>query len=124
LLAPLPYAFVVPSQGLEKGYNPGMETLEKQYKGRGKLIFEDNSAADVMYAIDEYQEFCSEGLGGQIHTLRDRRGSVTHAEGHPAWHPTTSLHPGPFTLEMGDGRKLKVLMQNSHGTVQATGDFF
>jgi hypothetical protein len=35
-----------------------------------------------------------------------------------------SLHPGPFTLVMGDGRKLKIFLEDSHGSVQATGGFF
>lgn len=103
---------------------PGMETLVKQYSGRGKLIFEDKTAAEVTYMIDEFQESVPDGLGEQVPTLRDRRGRVSHAVGHPDWHPITSLHPGPYTLVMDDGPKLKVFMQNLQGSVRGTGDCF
>lgn len=96
-----------------------MKSQINQYKGHGKLIFEDNSVAAVSYAINEYQEY-----DGQTPTVRSRGGNVSPLEGYPAWHPITSLHPGPFTLVMEDGRKLKVLMRDLHGTVEATGEFF
>jgi hypothetical protein len=63
-------------------------------------------------------------MGGQLPTLRDRRGRVSHAEGHPDWHPIASLHAGPFTLVMSDERKLKVFMKTLQGDIQGTGDFF
>jgi hypothetical protein len=83
----------------------------KQYSGQGELIFGVNEGAHVNYRIDEFQE-C------------DRRGRVTHAEGHPHWHPIASLHSGPCTLVMSDGRKLKVFLQTADGMVIGTGDFF
>jgi hypothetical protein len=101
-----------------------METLVKQYSGSGKLIFNDNQAADVTYRIDEFQNSVPDGFGGQVPTLRDRRGRVLHAEGHPEWHPIVSLHPGTCTLVMEDGRKLRVIMRDLQGSVQGTGDFF
>ena len=95
-----------------------------KYHGSGELIFEDNKAASVNYEIDEYQEFVSGELDGQLPILRSRRGRVSHAEGHPDWHPLTLLQPGPFTLVMDGGRKLKVSLLTVHGDVQAIGDFF
>lgn len=102
-----------------------MERLVKQYSGQGQLIFtEHDGPASVNYRIDEFQEFVPDGLGGQLPTVRDRRGRVTHAEGHPHWHPLASLHEGPATLVMSDGRKLKVFLKTEDGMVQGTGDFF
>jgi hypothetical protein len=97
------------------------ERLIQRYGGQGKLIFQDNEAADVIYRIDEFQAVGSDGLdGGQ----RSKRGRVSHAEGHPDWHPITTLHRGPCTLVLDDGRKLKVLLEDSEGWLQVTGDFF
>jgi hypothetical protein len=101
-----------------------MEKLIQTYSGEGKLIFADNEAAAVNYSIAEFQNFVPDGMGGQLPTTQDRRGRVSHAEGHPDWHPITSLHPGPLTLVLSDGRKLKVILTTSQGSVQGTGDFF
>jgi hypothetical protein len=101
-----------------------MERLTRAYSGEGRLIFADDQAALVTYLIEEFQNFVPDGRGGELATTRDRRGQVSHAEGHPGWHPITSLQPGPFTLVISDGRKLKVLMTSLQGSVQATGDFF
>jgi hypothetical protein len=101
-----------------------MEKLIQTYTGEGKLIFADNQAAAVKYSIQEFQNSTPDGMGGQLPTTRDRRGRVSHAEGHPGWHPITSLHREPFILVMNDGHKLKVLLINSQGSVQGTGDFF
>jgi hypothetical protein len=101
-----------------------MEKLIKQYSGQGELIFGGPEAARVNYRIDEFQEFVSDGLGGELPTVRDRRGRVSHAEGHPNWHPIASLHSGPFTFVMSDGRKLKVFLKTEDGFVQGTGDLF
>jgi hypothetical protein len=101
-----------------------VEKLIQTYSGLGKLIFEDDQAATVTYSIEEFQKFVPDGVGGQLPTTRDRRGRVSHAEGHPDWHPITSLHTGPFTLVLSDGRKLKVVLTTSQGSVQGTGDFF
>jgi hypothetical protein len=101
-----------------------MEKLIQQYSGEGRLVFQNDQTAAVNYSIDEFQNFVLDGRGGQLPTTRDRRGRVSHAEGHPDWHPIASLHPGPFTLVMSDGRKLKVLMTTLQGSVQCTGDFF
>jgi hypothetical protein len=100
------------------------EKIIQRYSGEGKLIFGENEAATVNYLIEEFQRFVLDGLGGQLPTTRDRRGRVSQAEGHPDWHPITSLHPGPLTLVLSDGRKLKVLLTSSQGSVQGTGDFF
>jgi len=101
-----------------------MEKLVKQYSGHGKLIFDGDQAADVTYRIGEFQEFVSDGFGGQVPTLRDRRGQVVHTQGHPHWHPIIGVQSEPVTLVMDDGRKLKVIFRNLQGDVQATGDFF
>lgn len=101
-----------------------MEKLIQTYSGEGKLIFEKDVAAIVNYSIEEFQNFVPDGMGGQLPTTRDRRGRVSHAKGHPDWHPITSLHSQPFTLVMSDGRKLRVLMSTAQGSVQGTGDFF
>lgn len=82
-------------------------------------------SAAVNYSIDEFQQSTPDGLGGQLPTTRDRRGGVSHVEGHPDWHPIILTRaPGPFTLVLNDGRKLKVIMKNLQGSVQCSGDFF
>jgi hypothetical protein len=101
-----------------------IEKLIQTYTGEGKLIFERGQEATVNYSIEELQNFVSDGMGGQLPTTRDRRGRVSHAEGHPDWHPITSLQPGPLTLVLSDGRKLKVILTTLQGSVQGTGDFF
>jgi hypothetical protein len=101
-----------------------MEKLIQRYTGQGKLVFGNNDAATVNYLIEEFQEFVSDGMGGQLPTVRDRRGLISHAEGHPDWHPITFLHSEPYTLIMSDGRKLKVFLRTSQGSFQGTGDFF
>lgn len=101
-----------------------MEELVKQYSGQGSLIFDDGITARVTYHISEYQDFLPDGLGGTIPGLKDRRGRVSRAEGHPNWHPIVSLYDRPSTLVMNDGRKLKVFLKTSDGAVQCSGDFF
>jgi hypothetical protein len=101
-----------------------MENLIQTYSGVGRLIFANDQIAAVNYSIDEFQTFVPDGTGGELPSTLGRRGRVYHAEGHPNWHPVTSLNPGPFTLVMEDGRKLKVILENLKGSVQGTGDFF
>ena len=86
------------------------------HKRRGKLSFENNETATVNYQIEEFQEF---EFDGQVPTLRDRRGRVSHAKGHPDWHPTLSLHQGPL-LVLSAGRNLKVFMRTLQGSFQGT----
>jgi hypothetical protein len=101
------------------------EELVERYCGRGKLVFEEGQApADVFYEINEYQRFAQDHLGRESPTSHNRRGRVTHAVGHPSWHPIVSLHRGPFTLVMANGQKLKVSLTSPEGSAQATGDFF
>ena len=101
-----------------------MAKLIQRYSGQGQLIFEDNQAATVNYVIEEFQEFASDGFGGQLPTTRYMRGQATHSEGHPHWHPMVPLHTGPLTLVLDDRRKLAVLIENSQGSFRATGGFF
>ncbi len=96
-----------------------MEKLVQTYSGEGKLIFEDNESATVRYSINEFRNFTDSGLP----TTLDRRGRVTNAEGHPAWHPII-LSRELRTLVLSDERKLKVLLTTSEGDFQAMGDFF
>jgi hypothetical protein len=91
--------------------------IVRQYSGQGKLIFQKGQAASVNYQINEFQPLTPGGSP-------IRRGRVTHTEGHPLWHPITSLHPGPFVLAMSDGRKLKVFLKSLQGWIEGTGDFF
>jgi len=95
------------------------EKLIQRYSGQGKLIFENNEAEAVSYLIEEFQ-----GYDREFPTYLDRRGRVSHAEGHPDWHPITALHSGPLTLVMSDGRKLKVFLEDLKGSFRAMGDFF
>jgi hypothetical protein len=102
-----------------------MEKLVNQYSGQGRLIRDQNESARVKYSIGEFQDFMSDGLGGYLPGLRDRRGRVSHAEGHPHWHPIIFANtPEALTLVLEDGRKLKVFLATPDGQVQATGDFF
>lgn len=64
----------------------------KQYSDLGQLIFSHDQTAEVIYRIDE---FVSTTTG-----VVTRRGHVSHAKGHPDWHPIIPLQPGPFTLVM------------------------
>jgi hypothetical protein len=101
-----------------------MERLIKQYSGQGQLILNNNETVPVSYRIDEFQCYVSDGMGGEVPTLRDTRGQVAQLKGRRDWHPIVSIQSEPFTLVMSDGRKLKVLLINSDGDVQGTGGFF
>lgn len=90
------------------------ETPIQHHSGLGKLIFEDDKATPVTYEIDE---FFSAG------SARNWRGQVSHVEGHPDWHPLTSLNKGPYTLVLSDGRKLKVTLTDPKGSIRGTGEF-
>jgi len=68
----------------------------------GELIFNSGQTATVNY-------WAEEDASGEWH------GRVSHAEGHPDWHPVVALDPGPFTLVMSDGRKLKVFLESLKG---------
>jgi len=105
-------------------YTEIMERLIQHDSGRGRLVFENNEDTPIKYQIDEFQEFVSDGLGGELPTVRNIRGQVSHAEGHPDWHPILSLNPGPFTLVMTDERKLKVVLTSLQGSFRGTGGFF
>jgi hypothetical protein len=76
---------------------------------QGQLVFSHNQAVAVNYWAAD----C--GADGW-------RGQVSHAEGHPDWHPIVAAHPGPFTLVMRDGRKLKVFLESLQGLFHGTGD--
>lgn len=96
-----------------------MERRVKQYSGGGELILDNGESVPVSYQIDEFQ-----GYDGDVPTLRNTRGRVVHTEGHRDWHPIVSLQPGPFTLVMEGGRKLRVLLITPEGDVRGTGGFF
>src|SRR5213594_1081349 len=100
-----------------------MEKLIQRYSGQGKLIFPNNEETTINYLIEEFQNSVPDGFGGQVPTTRDRRGRVSHAEGHPNWHPITPLHRDALTLVMSDGRKLKVILRTEQGDFQGTGEF-
>jgi hypothetical protein len=80
-----------------------MRTIEE-----GNLIFDGTQSATVSY-------WAEKNVSGEWH------GQVSHAEGHPHWHPLLG-HPGPFTLVMSDGRKLKVLLESPEGFFHGTDD--
>ena len=101
-----------------------MERLIAQHSGNGRLTLEDGESVRVTYQIDEFQESVSDGASGERPTIPNIRGKVIHGEGHPNWHPIVSLHPGPFTLVMNDGRKLTVVMETEPGAVRGTSGFF
>jgi hypothetical protein len=101
-----------------------MRKLIKQYGGEGTLIFDNNGSAPVSYRIDEFQDFISDGLGGELPGLKELRGSVNHVQGHPNWHPIAFAEQALLTLVMDDGRKLKLYLRTPEGSVQASGGFF
>jgi hypothetical protein len=43
-----------------------MAKLIQRYTGQGQLVFEGDESAAVNYRIEEFQEFVSDGLGGQL----------------------------------------------------------
>jgi hypothetical protein len=86
---------------LEKSMEP--ETEE------GNLILEDGQTATVDYWAEQ------DASGGW-------HGRVSHAEGDPNWHPMVSVNPGPFTLVMRDGRKLKVFLDSLKGSFHGAND--
>lgn len=106
-----------------KGQGRVTKRLIQQYSGKGKLVFRNGQPATVNYSIDEFQQSVSDAPGEQLPL--NRRGRVSHAEGHPDWHPIAALQLGrPLILEMSDGRKLTVFLESLRGDVQGTGDLF
>lgn len=101
-----------------------MERPIQTYRGRGQLIFDTDEAIPVNYVIEDYQNVTSDGLGGQLPTTKDRRGRVSHVDGHPDWHPVTPLHLGSATLVLNDERKLKVAVRDTKGSLQGSGEFY
>lgn len=81
--------------------------MRMQTNSVGELIFNHDQIATVTYWAEE------DGSGGW-------HGRASHAEGHPDWHPIVVLHPGPLTLAMSDGRKLKVLLESEKGFFRGT----
>ena len=77
---------------------------------RGRAIFRVNDVCPVKYHLSKRGEVW--------------KGFVWHAEGHPYWNPLAPLNPEPFTLQLEDGRRLKVLLRTEHGAVVASGGFF
>jgi hypothetical protein len=73
----------------------------------GNLIFNRTQTATVNY-------WAEKDASGEWH------GRITNAEGYPNWHPIVSIHPGPFTLVMSDGRKLKVFLESLEGVFHGT----
>ncbi len=100
------------------------EKLIQRYGGKGQLVIEDKETISVNYLIGEFQEFIPDGLGGELPTLRNRRGTITHAEGHQHWHPIATLHTDPLTLILDDGRRLKVFLTDVQGSFKTEDDFF
>jgi|GEM_PF-3661145 hypothetical protein len=100
------------------------QRIVRQYTGQGKLVFDNNDSAEINYQLDEFQEFIPDGAGGELASFKSMRGRVSHVKGHPAWHSVILLNPGPFTLEMTDGRKIKVLFEDAGGSIKTTGGFF
>jgi hypothetical protein len=86
-----------------------MEKPVQHQTEQGQLVFSHKQVATVNYWAEDY------GSDGW-------RGQVSHAEGHPDWHPVVSLHPGPLTLVMRDGRKLEVFLESLQGFFHGTGD--
>jgi hypothetical protein len=81
--------------------------LRMEANSIGELIFNRDQIATVTYWAEQ------DGSGGW-------HGQVSQAEGHPDWHLLISLHPGPFTLVMSDGRKLKVFLESEKGFFRGT----
>jgi hypothetical protein len=73
----------------------------------GTLIFNRTQTATVNYWAER------DASGGW-------HGRVSNAEGHPDWNPVVGLQPGPFTLVMSDGRKLKVFLESLEGAFHGT----
>jgi hypothetical protein len=76
---------------------------------KGNLILGRGQTATVNYWAEQ------DASGGW-------HGRISHAEGHPDWHPIVALHPGPLTLVMSDGRKLKVFLDSLKGSFHGTDD--
>lgn len=89
------------------------------YSGKGELIFGDGEAVAVFYDIQE--PINADGTRDEREPIKGR---VSHAEGHPNWHPITLLNPGPFTLVTENGPKIKVTVVNMEGAIRAAGNFF
>jgi hypothetical protein len=81
------------------------EKLRRPTTEKGELIFNRDQIATVNYWAEE--------------DASGWHGRISHAEGHPDWHPVVSIHPGPFTLVMSDGRKLKVFLESLEGFFHA-----
>lgn len=82
------------------------DIYQQQFGGAGTLFFKDNESAAVKCEFWQSES----GL----------RGTLTHAEGHPSWHPILSEHTaGPYRLVMSDGLKLQVIFENLNGHIRA-----
>ena len=101
-----------------------MEKVIQHYSDKGKLIFADGHIADVNYSIDEVQRFATDGLGGEIPSVRNIRGRVWPHVGNAYWHPFASFASQNLVLVMKDGRKLNGVMGNARGDFEGSGDFF
>ena len=94
-----------------RGSSPWRTLRTMVHTGQGKLIFGDNEAVTVNYWLEE---FVSDEPGQKPRV----KGRVSHAKGHPDWHPILTTHPrGPYTLVIGDGRKLEVFFENLQGSI-------
>jgi hypothetical protein len=85
------------------------EKLMQPTTEEGRLIFESRQTSTV-------NDWAEKDTSGRWH------GQVSHAERHPDWHPVVALHPGPFTLVIGDGRRLKVFLESLKGFFHGTED--
>jgi hypothetical protein len=84
-----------------------LEKITRPATEQGILIFNATQTATVNY-------WAEKDSSGEWH------GRVSHAEGHPDWHPIVAAQPGPFTLVMSDGRKLKVFLDSLKGSFHGT----
>jgi hypothetical protein len=82
-----------------------METSTEE----GTLIFNRDQTATVNY-------WAEKDASGEW------RGRITNAEGYPNWHPIVSIHLGPFTLVMSDGRRIEVFLKSREGLFRSTDD--
>lgn len=89
--------------------------LVEQYAGVGALRFRDRRLAAIPYRINRYQGMAASGL--PIPGLHRIEGTLELADSAEA----AELVGADVTLELEDGRSLKLTVADEHGRVLAEG---
>jgi hypothetical protein len=93
-----------------------------QMRGKGQLSRSGEPDIPVTYDLGAYEESFDAGGGDFISGGREIGGRTTSK--HRAVRGFSATNGEPSVLKLQDGRKLKILVLDSHGSVLGTGGFF